>query len=101
MLVREAHYQLPDGFTIYEYVGNYPTVRVMGKYALLSAIIVEEELRLHGYSINMVEVEPKVEDEVEEIRFTFDLMYFTQDQFKDCMNLIARTMRCFENTYYC
>jgi hypothetical protein len=105
MLLTEAetHFlktHLPKGFTFYEERGNYPSVRVTNKYALLSAIIVEEELRLMGYSSAMVEVDPKIEGEVEEIRFIFDLLYFTDEQFKDCLNLIARTIQCFEDMYH-
>lgn len=98
MLVTVAEFQLPEGFT-YVNEGNYPLVRVTQKYALLSAIIVEEELRSSGYTIGMVEVDPRVEDDVEEIRFVFDLLFFTREQFKECMNLISRTLRCFDNTY--
>jgi hypothetical protein len=90
---------LPKGFTFYEEDGNCTSVRVTNKYALLSAIIVEEELRLMGYSSAMVEVEPKVDGEVEEIRFIFDLLYFTDEQFLYCLNLIARTIGCFEDMY--
>jgi hypothetical protein len=103
MLVREAESSfwnnLPAGFSLFKDVGSYPTVRVKSKNSLLFAIIIEEELRLMGFSNAMVEVDPKVEGEVEEIRFVFDLMYFTQDQFKDCMNLIARTIHCFDKMY--
>lgn len=102
MLVREAesHFwnQLPAGFSL-KNGGNYPTVLVKSKNSLLSAIIIEEELRLMGFSSAMVEVDPKVKGDMEEIRFIFDLMYFTQGQFKDCMNLIARTVSCFEKMY--
>jgi hypothetical protein len=102
MLVRESesHFwnQLPAGFSL-KNVGSYPTIRVKSKNSLLFAIIIEEELRLMGFSSAMVEVDPKVDGEVEEIQFIFDLMYFTQGQFKDCMNLIARTIHCFEEMH--
>ena len=103
MLVMEtgSHFlkhHLPEGFSLYD-EGYYPSIRVVGKNTLLSAMVVEEELRLNGFPSSMVEVVAIVEDEIGEIRFTFDFLFFTEDQIKNCLNLIARTIYAFEKMY--
>ncbi|AGK53235.1 DUF3939 domain-containing protein [Bacillus sp. 1NLA3E] len=107
MLSKEAEIQqtyeyfltnhLPEGFTFYGYEGDFPTVKVTVKEALETAKVVEAELRLNSYSNDMVEVEPYEEDEFPVIRFIFDLLFFTEEQTKACLLLIARTIYTFEN----
>ncbi len=88
---------LPEGFSFYGYDKDYPTVRVIVNNAHETAKVVEAELRLNSYSSVMVEVKPYEEDENQEIRFNFDLLFFTEEQAKACLLLIARTIYTFEN----
>lgn len=85
---------LPEGFSFYEYRGDYPTVKVSVNKAIETAKVVEEELRLNGYSEDMVKVFPETISE--EIIFSFDLLFFTEVQTKSCLLFIARTIHYFE-----
>lgn len=107
MLPKEAdiqreyeHYlknHLPEGFFFDDECEEYPRVKVSVKNAPETAKVVEEELRLNGYSEAMVQVEPSVDAPSHEIRFVFDLLFFTEEQTKSCLLLIARTIYSFEN----
>jgi hypothetical protein len=81
---------LPEGFSYYEDSG-YPMVKVSVKNALETAKVVEEKLRSNGYSKDMVEVKPH-DSESQEIHFIFDLLFFTEEQTKSCLLLIARAI---------
>ncbi|MGJ7923079.1 DUF3939 domain-containing protein [Neobacillus sp. LXY-4] len=87
---------LPEGFAYYEDDEEYPMVKVTVKDAVETAKVVEAELRLNGYSRDMVEVKPQAENELQEIHFRFDLLFFTEEQAKSCLLLIARTIYTFE-----
>lgn len=106
MLSKEAEMQreidyflkdhLPEGYSFLEDYEEYPTVKVSVKDPPEYAKVVENELRLNGISENMVKVEPHVENGCQELHFLFDLLYFTEEQTKSCLLLIARTIYNYE-----
>ncbi|NMD71440.1 DUF3939 domain-containing protein [Bacillus sp. DNRA2] len=87
---------LPDGFS---YVDDEepPTVVVTVKNAAETAKKVETELRFQGYSESMVTVTANVDGEHQQIHLSFDLLYFTEQQAKSCLLLVARTIYTFES----
>jgi hypothetical protein len=103
MLTKEAELQkeyehylknhLPEGFIFCEDYEDFPTVRVTVKNAPEIAETIEKELRLNGYSQDMVKVRHDGENNC---FFSFDLLYFTENQAKNCLLLIARTIYSFE-----
>lgn len=87
---------LPEGF-IYDENSDTPTVIVTVQNSAEIVKVVEAELRLQGYSKEMVEVDSNTVDGREEIRLSFDLLYFTELQAKSCLLLIARTIYIHES----
>jgi hypothetical protein len=108
MLSKEAELQktyvhfltnyLPEGFSFCEEEDDFPAVKVTVKNASETANIVGKELVSNGYSPAMVMVKPIIEGNLQEIRFIFDLLYFTEEQTKRCLLLIARTIYNVEET---
>lgn len=110
MLPKEAdiqrqyeHYlknHLPEGFFFDERCTEYPSVKVSVKNADEAAKVIEEELRLNGYSEDMVQVQVQAKTSADapsqEIHFIFDLLFFTEEQTKSCLLLIARSIYSFE-----
>lgn len=87
---------LPEGFT-YDEDSETPTVIVtVVKNAAETAKVVEAELRLQGYSEGMVTVDAQ---DVQKIILSFDLLYFTEQQAKSCLLLVARTIYNYESDY--
>ncbi|WP_318502376.1 DUF3939 domain-containing protein [Bacillus sp. T3] len=82
---------LPDGFSFVEDSNQYPTVYVDTEHAIETAKVIEEELRINGYSEDMVKVN-HIDSTKQGISFIFDLLYFTEEQAKSCLLLIARTL---------
>lgn len=92
---RFEHYilnHLPKDFTFYEDYGCYPVVFVDVNDTKGAKELIEKEFLKAHFSTKMVEVNIYEDDDYKQVELVFDLLLFTEEKMKECLQLAYNTL---------